>query len=485
MKIKIKINKLKFELPEKPFGDRPEEMDSLADKISSIGGKVGTNNKKFKRALAEVASAIDKNQDLADVLGEPIKIRALAILLQESNEKICLTENVFNKINQLKPNPSTLLIHSLYQYYLSLFDLLDDRTAVSNWLKEAMKKKGLLKDFHKDLLSDSGPRWLAEQCITNQREFSNEITYLGLANYSSGRFLSVAKGFYYIEKLKVIPVNQPDPFLLELQQKATFESHYDENYLLGHKILEILIDRAPDSGIDDSWRNVIMAIAGDPRVPRTHLNHQKWWSRIDPSLKVKVRGWLSRLDLRLFLEALKNYSSQPGHSELKRMFPSRKFFLDGLLDKELVTNTRLYLSEGAKRYLHSNYDAEHLPNFSTITGDSRSIIHVELGGVHLIEGSHNCYLWIYPKLDSSAIVFDYEQNRVTYSSLTRSLSSKMRMKGTPHKDNITHNPTNFSWQHKAVKTLNDIGVKIAPKDVLSQEDYALYKRLYGIEHEDY
>jgi hypothetical protein len=451
--------------------------------LELIGRKAGTSNKKIEQALSTVVSAIESNKNLADVLDEPIKVRALAIHLQKSSyEKIHLTENVFNKIDQLRPTPSTLLLHTLFQYYLSYYDQLKDRVAIATWLLKVMENKGLLKDYHNHIFSESGPKWIAEQCIANKRELSNELDHLSLNNYSEGRFLFVVKKFYYIEQLKVIPVNQPAPLLSELQKKENYELRYDWDFLLGHKTLLILIERAPDLDIDDSWLNVVMSIAGDPRVPTTHPNHQKWWSQIPESFKNKVKGWLSKMDLRLFLEALENYSLQRGNGEIKRMFPSRKKFLEGLLDKELITNTRLYLAQGAESYLKKNYEPEHLENYnySTIKGDARSIIHVQLGEVHLIEGSHSCYLWIYPKLDPSAIVFDYAKKNVPYKSLTNDMCGKMNRCGTPLKESITHSPVNFSWQRKAIKTLNSIGVKISPEDVLSQKDYSLYIRQHGM-----
>jgi hypothetical protein len=275
-------------------------------------------------------------------------------------------------------------------------------------------------------------------------------------------------------------VNKPHNLLVEVQNKTTFDSRYDERCLVGHKILEILITRAPRVGIDDSWLNVILAIAGDPRVPRTNPKYQKWWLVIDSTLNVKVRGWLSRLDLRLFLEALKNYSFGTGRDNLRRMFPSRKHFLEGLLNKGLISETRLYLSSGAAFYLQQNYNREHLPNFSRVTDGDRSIIYVRMGDVHIIEGSHSCYLWIYPELDSSAIVFDSYNVRVSYSSLTQGLSKKMILKGTPPREKITHNPISFSWQRKAIQTLRRIGVNITAKDVLPRNDYQKYIRKYGV-----
>jgi len=477
----ISLKSLDFILPNKPFGTYLSELDLLTKSLKNIEKKAGLENTKFKKAFTEVYSAINNDRDLVEVLNEPIKIRALAVSLQTPLGKdIRLTVEVFRKINELRPNPSSLLIQNMYQHYLMWYDQLFNPTDVADWLKYAMSEKGVLKDYHKELLSQNGPKWVAEQCITNTREFSNQLTYLELENYAAGRFLTVAKSIYYVEQLKTIPVNQPHPLLLELQNRSAFESRYDEHFLLGHKVLQILIKRAPQTDINDSWLNVIMNIAGDPRVPKTHPKYQKWWSAIDQSLNLKVRGWLSGLDLRLFLEALQDYSVQSGNDELKRMFSSRKFFLEGLLKKKLITHTRLYLSPGAASYLRQNYKAEHLPNYSMVMDGGKSIIYVQMSNAHLIEGSHSCYLWIYRDLDTSAIVFDYERTRVTYSSLTQGLSQKMRLKGTPPQDNITHNPANFSWQRRAIDTLRNIGVNITSKDVLSDEDYSRYIRYHGV-----
>jgi len=354
----------------------------------------------------------------------------------------------------------------MYQYYLSWYDRLVDSSAVSHWLMTALDVKGILKDYHKNLLGENGPKWLAEQCIRNKREFSNELEYLDLNNYSSGRFLSVAKSIYYVEQLKNIPVNQNHPLLLELQNRSSFESSYDEHFLLGHKALQILIERAPNSGIDESWLNAILAIGGDPRVPNTHPNHQKWWSALDPILNTKVRGWLSRLDLRLFLEALENYSIKQGNVGMKRMFPARKLFLEGLLDKNLITGTRLYLTSGFDSFLRRNYKDEHLPNYSRITDGNISVIHIQLGESHMIEGSHSCKLWIYKTLSPTAIVFDFTKNWTTYSSLTAGLSDQMNKECSvsPLIDNITHHPP-LLWHNRSIKALNKAGVDISGQDV--------------------
>ena len=476
------INKLKFRFPENTFSVFAKRLDEYTNSLKSLCKKAGTQNDKFKNAFSRLYSSIQIGQDLSAVIDSPIMVRALAISLQSNlKNEIALSRSVINQINRVRPKPSSLLIENMYQHYLSKFDQLVDPDAVADWLKTSLELKGRLKEFHKHLLRGDGPKWLAHQCIDHDREFTNQLQFFDLQNYQSGRFLTIAKNIYYVEQLRHIPVNKPHDLLREIQNKATFESRYDEHYLLGHKILQILIKRAPNNDIHDSWLNVVLAIAGDPRVPKSHVKYQKWWSQIDASLNIKVNGWLSRLDLRLFLEALESYSYMPGNSDLKRMFPARKDFLEGLLNKKLITGTRLFLTYPFSNYLTRNYNPEHLPNYSKVSTGNISVIHIQLGETQMIEGSHNCKLWIYKSFDPSSVVYDYSINAFTYSSLTTGLNWNMKdQEGSQLLiDAIVHHP-NLGWQNKAIKALNSTGVDIKAKDVLSEDDYERYIRRYGV-----
>ncbi len=479
--MKLNISELKFQMPSNLMQSEIKKLDRLTKDLKLLSSKAGTENKKFNRAYSAMTNVIRDKTSITKALNEPIKIRALAILLQSKwSQNINLTQSILDRIDELKPSPSSLLIQSIYQYYLVEYNRVNNYKIISLWLIVAMKKRGMYKRFHSDLLGFNGPKWLAKKCISNKRDFSNQLNIFELDNYASGQFLTLAKKIYFVEQLKAIPVNKPHDLLQEVQVKSTYEAHYNNKLLLGHKVLQILIEKAPDTGIDDSWLNVVMAIAGDPRIPKSHPKYIKWWFYLDKKLIHKVKGWLSRLDLRLFLEALENYSFQYGKDELKRMFPSRKNFLEGLHDRKMITHTRLYLSSGADAFLRKNYKTEHLPQYSKISDGDKSIIHVQLGDSHIIEGSHSCYLWIYEGMHESSIVFDYERKYVSYNSLTQGLSNQMRSKGTPHLINITHSPVNFNWQHKAIKSLNRINIDISAQDVLSTKDYQHYKRYHGV-----
>lgn len=105
-----------------------------------------------------------------------------------------------------------------------------------------------------------------------------------------------------------IPVNEPHKLLEEVSKQVIAEGRYDADDLVGHVALRILIDRAPSKNVHDSWRDAVIAIAGDPRVPRSHARYIKWWSQLTSQQIKKVQGWLSKLDLKLFLEALEESS---------------------------------------------------------------------------------------------------------------------------------------------------------------------------------
>jgi len=480
---KLSVESMKFLIPDDPFGYYIAKIKKLETELSFLAKKAGTENKKFSVALKSLIENVRKNRDLETELDSPIKVRALAVSLTTScADHISLTQRILNKIDQLRPKPSTLLIQSMYHFYLKRYDQLSDPRAVAGWLLKSLPKRNLKKPFHDVLLSPKGPKWIAKESIRTKREFQNIVSYLGLDRYTSGRFLTVAKNIYYIEQLKSIPLNQPHNLLLEVQKTSVYESTYDESYLVGHKVLEILISRAENTKIDDSWLNVILSIAGDPRVPRDHPLFQKWWSLLSSRFYNIVLGWLSKLDLRLFLEALENFSNLPGKEELHRMFPSRKKFLEGLDEKRLISHTRLYLSKSAERYLKRNYKPEHLPAYSIVNDGTRSLIHVQFvnNQAHMVEGSHSCFLWLYRNLHSSAVVYDYGANSVFYNELTSGLNYKMMEKNCAAVAQIKHTPVNFRWQKNAIEALRDLGIKISAQDVLSLEDYRSFKRKFGV-----
>lgn len=133
------------------------------------------------------------------------------------------------------------------------------------------------------------------------------------------------------------------------------------------------------------------------------------------------------------------------------------------------------------QFLKRKYREEHLPDFSIVDDGEKSIIYVDLESAHLVEGSHQCQLWIYRTLHDSAPVLQYEKQRKSYRSLTKGLHEAMDKYGQGAYDHFTHSPTNFSWQRRAVKCLRELRVPVSMKDVLVPDDYRSYVRRFGAE----
>lgn len=481
--MRINIEKLPFCIPDNPFEKSKEKLSGLIKDLENIEGNAGVNSEKFSRAEKKIVDAVESGYALEHSIENKIDIRALAFVLSSTKIKqVKLTKSVLNKIRAISiDKPNNLIIESIFQYFLHKYNQIDDKDSVIYWLNLARKFRKLDQWYDSTLISSGGPKWVAIYAIENNKEFDEILYELCLDKYQSGQFMELAQNIYYVEQLKSIPVNKPHKLLLEVQKEKVYRAKFDDHGLLGYQVLNILIERAPLNDIHESWLNVIMAIAGDPRVSKSHDRYITWWRHISPDFVSKVRGWLSRLDLKLFLEALEDFSTSSHNIEMQRMYPSRKQFLEGLYDKDLIQNTRLYMSRRMAGFLKKNYKPEHLPNFSIVADGDKSIIYVDLGDAHLIEGSHICYLWIYKRLDSSATVFDYDKSPEKYSELTSNLDGKMQKKGCGSKANITHTPSNFGWQRKAIETLQSLNVLVTIKDVLTDKDYRTYLRQFGVE----
>tara|TARA_R110002167_G_C12702336_1_gene653721 strand:+ start:3707 stop:5146 length:1440 start_codon:yes stop_codon:yes gene_type:complete len=474
MSVKLGIKELKFELSGNTMMSYSRRMAENTEVIRELRRKSGTGSDRFRDASRRFLGVLESRQDIPDALKESIDIRALAIALKTSSaSEIRLDERLFSKVDSLRERPSSLFVEAVFSHYLEKYDGLVDLPAVEAWLRKAKSIRKELDFNTTQILSGEGPRWLAESSHEQQVDFDVRVERVGLGNYLSGRFMAAAKNIYYLETLRQLEPKEKHAVLKEVQKPEVFESRYTGSSLLGHEILKILITRASAQEISEQWMNVIMAIAGDPRVSKNNPRYSKWWGQLT-ELIPKVCGWLSKLDLKLFLRALKDFSEQPGNDELKRMYPSRKKFLEGLLKQELVTGTRLFLTSEAEHYVKRHYKAEHLPSYSNVDGgSSKPLIYVSLGARHVIEGTHSCKFWVYEALSESAPVFNYNKTRFTYRELTIGMDEQMwRDQAKGSYAAITHSG---QWQVKAAMALKDVGVDIDASRLLTKDDYQTYK----------
>lgn len=474
---------MRFQLSDECYRANLQRMEELTLANKAIAKKAGTDNPKFETAWRNLFSYVVNDRFDQFKLTDRFDVRALSIMLTASKKMrsaITIDKTLLDDVSIILPSGSNLFIESLFQFFLSDFDSIEEPDVIGDWLCKERKRKGINQGIEHKVLCADGPTFLAKQAITREITFERQMQQWKLDTYASGDFVKRAQSVYFVEQLKKIPANEPHALLEEVSKKSVSNNRYDSNDLIGHIALRIIIDRAPTQNVHEDWQNAVIAIAGDPRVPKSHPRFSKWWSQLTPAQSKKVRGWLSKLDLKLFLEALEDYSKSSRDEDMMRMFPSRKHFLEGMHEAGTIVHTKLYLSKKADWYIRQNYKPEHVPDYSIVEDGDRSIIYAELSRGHMIEGSHNCQIWFYENLHESAPVLQFGAHRVGYRALTIGLSEKMEKYGCKAYDNFVHTPANFSWQRRSVRVLKNMGVNIKASDVLSGDDYNKYKRLYGV-----
>ncbi len=435
------------------------------------------------------------------LLQSPMDCRALAYLIAYDEHwsiELELSDTLLARIIEVseKLNRQSLLMFVLA--FFEQFDRLAGGEDAVNRLGEFIKQQLMeleissrhsslseLAQHSESVLTDSGPQNLIDWAQSNAQELDQAYTKFGIAHYAGGRFKEVCTHRYYIEQLSRIDIGTNHPVLEEIIQPAVYDAVLSNGRRLGHRILEILIDRTAkaNDSMSDDWMKVVFAIAGDPRVPDTSSNYMKWWADLGLQRIASMRGWLSSLDLRLFLEVLEDYGRSANDHALMRMYPARKRFLEGLIEQNLVQNSRLFINRGAESFLLSNFEKEGLPEYAVVRdGASRSMIYLQVGDLHMVEGSHNCTLRIFPSLPTQTQILDYGIKYYTTEQLGTQLqiqySNETEFVGR-EAASIRHDPNNFNWQRQAIRYLNQNGLQLDIEKLFSNSDYAEYIRLRG------
>lgn len=107
-----------------------------------------------------------------------------------------------------------------------------------------------------------------------------------------------------------------------------------------------------------------------------------------------------------------------------------------------------------------------------------SIIYLDCGDFHIVEGSHNFKLWIYMGLPSEKMT-DYSLSELTHNDLTVRFPNEFS-KNLPNgkKLAIQHSPT--SWQKNAIDFLTENGVELDLEKLFDSDKYRRYVNRYGL-----
>lgn len=464
-----------------------------AQKAKGSWGK-GDLFEQTRQQLLTMASQPEGVTRLAGMLDKRVAARALTALWieEEAFRQKTFTAAVLEKlVAGQRSNLTRLTLSNLCALFLGWFDrltmpLLEQLGHVIT--QQCQRFPGVGNEQFSDiwqvakmypwLFSTNGPRHLIDRVRQHGGELENSFRRFGLTGYDRGRFGDLCRAIYYLDELRELPVGQWHSVMDELLKESVHKAPYTDDKLIGHAALEIIIDRVQGDP-PESWRQFVLAIAGDPRISSRSGAYRTWWEILGKQRIDKVRSWLSKLDLGLFLSAVEEYGKYSHNSELQRMFPARKKFLEGLLDLGVIRSTRLMLGSNAAAKIRHLLDTNINISYATPIGgnmNDKAVLYIDCTNFHLIEGSHSFKLWVYLAQPNPELL-SYDNRYFTHSELT---TDTLRTYQKLHPDldyiAITHNGW---WQNKAFEFLADNGIDLDIEKLLSKQDYRIYLQRFG------
>ena len=390
----------------------------------------------------------------------------------------------------LKPQLSLQALFGLIRLFFECFDEIEELALLGQLLQQQLELRGrssgplsslaVLTLNRQDLFCPDGPKRLVAMTTEKNRTLDAVADQLGVTGHASGRFYQHCQQLYYLETLSGLEVGQDHEILHELARREVYGAPFNTSLLLGHEVVRRMVDNAAGRGeLPDKWLNLILTIAGDPRVSKRSATFTKWWALLDQAHVTQVRRWLSHMDLRLFLKVLEEYSDHAG-ADMQRMFPARERFLRGLFDAELIRDSRLFLSHRADQFVRRYYRDQNVPTYATNSDAEISVFYLNIDGVEVFEGTHAFKFWIYRELPPTHPGNNDEVTRFKIHDLRQGLDNKVVKNGLLAGFGVVHNP-NVTWQHKVITKLSEFGVNIDPASVLTREDYKIYRNRHGIQ----
>ena len=483
-----------------------ESWPRLTERLKRVAGAAGKSDLFYETSehLRRLSRIMD-GRVLADLMCKRITARAITQLWLEDAEfrRRMLSPKILDiLVKQQLGQLGVVPLQNLIALYFRMFDELDQhgenlREELQDLLEQQLSKRfahnsrssshqrdllSILYSEAKWLLSINGPKHLVDYVYEEGLELDRAFLHFELRGLDDGRYASICRAHYYLNTLRELPVGQYHEVLAELLKPAVSQAPFEDGKRIGHVALEILIDRAGDAP-GDEWQNFIMDLAGDPRITSTAQSYREWRQPLGEDRIEKVRRWLYKEDLRLFLSALEQFGKESGDAAMQRMFPARKRFIEGLDRLKLVRKTRLMLGAKAASAVKNILGDELRTNFVRLSNangmSDKAVIYIDCGDFCLIEGSHNFKLWVYLRPPWERL-YSYNTKQLSHSELTiRAPSGYKGLYGVdaPY-EAITHSPS--TWHNRFFSFLADHGVSIDIEQLMFPDDYRNYLRRFGI-----
>lgn len=485
----------KFTLPENAGLADVKEFGKFVTRLERISGSTGTSSRWFQLRCNVISRLARDGEALDSMLTVSRDSRVILHLWEHDDAfltKVPPTKRTLTKLREFSGGFRAGHLSSLTEVYFRRFDEIPQHSAMMEAIGEALRaipKKRLPPNLrqlagHIDVVFNTrSPEIIAKAVREDRKSFKAFVAHLGVPVERPGRFMEACKNEYYVQTVQTLEPGVMHPVLRELMSQDVKESPYDKRLCLGQKVASIMIEKSArlPRGMPEDWLDTVISIMGDPRRGHRTPAYQKWWAPMSASQVALVRKWLAGADLRLFLEILEDSSSD---ADLQRMYPDRKAFLEGLLEHYKVEDARLFLGESAARYIARKFSRDAIRSHGRLRDRHKTVIHVQVEGIHLFEGTHNYAARLGKHLPEGSRVLNYSQHNYTYAELTSELEFELlkSARGQGRKDasaRIVHS-TPLTWQHKLIEEFGRLGLNVHPEHVLTTPQYRAYRSRYGI-----
>jgi hypothetical protein len=152
------------------------------------------------------------------------------------------------------------------------------------------------------------------------------------------------------------------------------------------------------------------------------------------------------------------------------MFPRRKTFLWGLYDQGLVKETRLILGSSARDGIVRQLGPLRTDTAILTERRDTSVIFINCGSFHIVEGSHSFKMWLYAGRPVSALA-DRHHRQFSPTELIETIPAEHAASHPGGLDAHLGVAHQGLWQAKPLDFLvEELGVPVDLSKVLSAED---------------
>ena len=486
--------------------DWPKDSFAGFEKNAEVMNKLATTAGKGSTAIQEAQIKVRQliREGRFEVLSEAVRDRRrlLALCVCLANEpqafqRLRFTEKLAESFADKEVIVSTQALRHLLRCYFNFFVKVHSRKdgilfiacldAAVQKVKERRQSSSnftnidaIIGNIHL-FLDAQAPQKVVNLSLQHNQSIEKELVDLGIADYLDSEFHEQCRLAYYIKQLETLDLDSDHKILHEVAEDRIKNARVSSNGpYLGHAALRILIGRNLHRDISTPWLNCILSIAGDPRTSKNSIDYQNWWAPLDHKLLEATLRWLSKVELKFFLQLLED--SGKYNEKIARMFPQRKAFIEGLLNRGLIASTRLMLGNAA-RYYFSSVDQELLSkiSYAKVKTPETSFVYIRLRGngqssetLHLMEGTHNCCLRMQTHLPEYSRIDDFGEDKFSDAECRSGFLCCASPNHSYDSIEIVHSK---DWQVKALNFIQQHGFNLSPADIGLNSLH--YKETYG------